>query len=449
MITYSIIQKSQLECTKRLDADFYQPKYLNLLETLNKKQITNLELLTTKITQGPNPTFIDEGKSCLNGRNIKNNRVDIENSNYVSEKEFEKFNNFKVKENDILITLKGLGSIGKTGLVFTGTDCIFSRDIGLIRLASQQWARYVYAFLLSKYGEKQIERAISGGTGQLTLATSYLKRLKIYQPSLVQVKFVSDIIKWCEEEYKKSNELSSKAENLLLEELGLKDFKFGEDLSFIVNYSDVEKADRIDADYFQPKYADLIKNLKKGKTKFLPEIIENVPAIFSPKSDDSYKYVELSNINSSIGIIDGYSEVLGKEAPSRAKRILRQGDVIVSSVEGSLGKVALVNKEQEDYLASTGFFQFRSRGILPEVLLVLAKSLIVKMQLQKRCAGTILMAVPNETLKNIFIPVLPKTTQQKIADLVRKSHEARKKSKELLEEAKRKVEEMIEKGDKN
>lgn len=36
--------------------------------------------------------------------------------------------------------------------------------------------------------------------------------------------------------------------------------------------------------------------------------------------------------------------------------------------------------------------------------------------------------------------------QQKIADLVVKSHEARKKSKELLEEAKRKVEEMIESG---
>jgi len=37
--------------------------------------------------------------------------------------------------------------------------------------------------------------------------------------------------------------------------------------------------------------------------------------------------------------------------------------------------------------------------------------------------------------------------QQKIAVLVRQSHEARKKAKELLEEAKRKVEEMIEKGD--
>lgn len=34
---------------------------------------------------------------------------------------------------------------------------------------------------------------------------------------------------------------------------------------------------------------------------------------------------------------------------------------------------------------------------------------------------------------------------QRIADLVQKSHESRKKAKELLEEAKQKVEEMIEK----
>jgi len=446
MRQFSIIQKSQLEGNNRLDADFYQPEYLSLLETLNKKQITNLESLTTKITQGPNPTFIDKGKSCLNGRNIKNNRVDIENSNYVSEKEYEKFNNFTVKENDILITLKGLGSIGKTGLVFTDTNCIFSRDIGLIRLASQQWARYVYAFLLSKYGEKQIQRAISGGTGQLTLATSYLKRLIIHSPSLVQVKFVSDIIKWSEEEYKKSNEFYLQAEKLLLDELGLESFKPSEDLSFIVDYSELEKANRMDADYYQPKYEDLIEKLKAKKTMFLPEIIEDVPAKFIPKPDENYHYVELANINSSIGIIDGYSEVLGKEAPSRAKRILRQGDVIVSSVEGSLGKVALVDKTQEGFLASTGFFQFRSKEILPEVLLILAKSLIVKMQLQKRCAGTILMAVPSETLENILIPVVAKPVQQKIAELVRKSHEARKKSKELLEEAKRKVEAMIEKA---
>lgn len=44
---------------------------------------------------------------------------------------------------------------------------------------------------------------------------------------------------------------------------------------------------------------------------------------------------------------------------------------------------------------------------------------------------------------------LPKPTQQKISELVKKSHESRKMAKDLLESAKRKVEELIEKGNAN
>jgi len=40
--------------------------------------------------------------------------------------------------------------------------------------------------------------------------------------------------------------------------------------------------------------------------------------------------------------------------------------------------------------------------------------------------------------------VLTKPCYPKIADLIRQSHEARKKAKELLEEAKQKVEKLIE-----
>lgn len=66
--------------------------------------------------------------------------------------------------------------------------------------------------------------------------------------------------------------------------------------------------------------------------------------------------------------------------------------------------------------------------------------------MKKHCAGTILAAVPNESLDKMLIPILPKEKQLEITELVKKSHEAHKKSKELLEEAKRKVEEMIEKS---
>ena len=47
------------------------------------------------------------------------------------------------------------------------------------------------------------------------------------------------------------------------------------------------------------------------------------------------------------------------------------------------------------------------------------------------------------------MPILPKAMQEKITELVRESHAARKKAKELLEEAKRKVEELIENKSKN
>ena len=46
-----------------------------------------------------------------------------------------------------------------------------------------------------------------------------------------------------------------------------------------------------------------------------------------------------------------------------------------------------------------------------------------------------------------LLAILPKPTQQKIADLVKKSHRARKEAKALFEEAERKVEEMIERGE--
>jgi restriction endonuclease S subunit len=186
-----------------------------------------------------------------------------------------------------------------------------------------------------------------------------------------------------------------------------------------------------------------ISKIKNGK--IFADILKNIPSNFNPadQPDKIFRYVELSNIDSSIGVIDGYSGVLGQEAPSRAKRILRTGDVIVSTVQGSLQKVALVSGEQDGYLASTGFFQLRSKEILPEVLLVLAKSPILQMQLEKQCTGTILTAVPKEGIKNLLIPSLGKSLQEKISDLVHQSHQANKKAKELLEKAKREVENII------
>jgi restriction endonuclease S subunit len=65
--------------------------------------------------------------------------------------------------------------------------------------------------------------------------------------------------------------------------------------------------------------------------------------------------------------------------------------------------------------------------------------------MERPTTGTSYPTIDDGDIENILIPILPSETQQKIASLVQQSHEARKRAKEVLEEAKRKVEEEIEK----
>ena len=67
------------------------------------------------------------------------------------------------------------------------------------------------------------------------------------------------------------------------------------------------------------------------------------------------------------------------------------------------------------------------------------------MQIERDAGGSVIVHWKPEQIKKLKVPILSKTIQIKIADLVHKSHQARKKAKELLEKAKREVEEFIEK----
>jgi len=448
-MNFSIIQKSRLEGGLRLDAEFYHPEKLEAMEKLSKSGVSTISENFRNIKETFNP--VRHRLATIPARVFDLSDV----SSFLLEEGKE---------------VAGPDEVGSTKKIFRQSDVLISRlrpylkEVSFVgfndvqKLASTEFIvlrkrkdskfppQALFAFLMTGEVQKILFWS-QGGTEHPRFSENLLMSLRL--PNLPE-KIAEGIIDDVNNAYKNhltSRKLYSQAEDLLLEELGLKDFEIEDDLSYIVNLSEVKSAHRADAEYFQPKYEKLISKIKKYGSAPLLDLVQNVPARFNPKSQSTklFQYVELSNITSSVGTIDGFSGVLGAEAPSRAKRILKANDVILSSVEGSLEKVALVSKEQEGYLASNGFFQFRSKDILPEVLLVLAKSFVLQMQFEKETVGTILTAVPKEAVKNIVVPKIEKTVQQKIADLVQKSHDARKKAKKLLEEAKQKVENLIDK----
>ena len=82
--------------------------------------------------------------------------------------------------------------------------------------------------------------------------------------------------------------------------------------------------------------------------------------------------------------------------------------------------------------------------VISEYLALCINSLVGQLQVERDAGGSVIAHWKPDQIKEMLIPILPKATQQKIADLVRESHAARKKAKELLEEAKQKVENLSE-----
>lgn len=70
--------------------------------------------------------------------------------------------------------------------------------------------------------------------------------------------------------------------------------------------------------------------------------------------DYQFKYVDISNVNQN-GLIQEPETVTFSEAPSRARRIVREKDIIISTVRTYLKAIAFFDFYPKDYIASTGF----------------------------------------------------------------------------------------------
>ncbi|MEK6563489.1 MAG: restriction endonuclease subunit S [Candidatus Omnitrophota bacterium] len=248
----------------------------------------------------------------------------------------------------------------------------------------------------------------------------------------------------------KSKSFYSQAEQMLLSELGLLSWKPKHRLSFVKNFSDTQASGRIDAEYFQPKYDEVVERIKQYKKgyKSLGEIVRVKNNNFQPKDEVTYRYIELANISAN-GNINGFIEAQGKELPTRARRMVNAGDVIVSTIEGALSSVALINDDLDNALCSTGFFVVNSEKINSETLLVLFKSPVGQLQLKKGCSGTILTAIGDDEFKRIILPDLFAGIQSDIKRKITEMYDAKALSKRLLDIAKRGVEMAIEKSEKD
>ena len=444
--------------SKRIDSEYFKKEYLEIDDILDNLNPIYLDI--KNIVSGPfgstltSESYTTEGINFIRVVDIKGGFfIDKENIIKISEYDNQKIKNSELICGDFIISKVG-NSIGYVAQLQDDIKkCnISENNIGIkMRGFDECYKKYVLTFLNSKYGQLQISRRISGNA-QPKINVSDFSKIKIPRFSS---DFQLEIEKLIKDSYKAledSKILYKEAESLLYEALRLDSNNPLESSAYcsICSLSQsYGKSGRLDSEYYQAKYDAIerkIKGYQGGYFQLQPSQIKD--SNFTPKAQEKYRYIELANIGSN-GNINEPLEDLGENLPTRARRKVKTGDFIMSSIEGSLTSCALITPEFDNCLVSTGFYVLNSAELNSETLLVLFKCAFFQEYLKKFPSGTILTAISKDELQNILIPKIDTATQEQIAQKIQKSFALRKESKDLLESAKAKVENTIENEGKN
>jgi type I restriction-modification system DNA methylase subunit len=116
-----------------------------------------------------------------------------------------------------------------------------------------------------------------------------------------------------------------------------------------------------------------------------------------------FNYIEISDVDIRTGLI-GAKAVSTNDAPSRARKKVRAGDVLISTVRPERGAIGVVPTDLDAAICSTGFAVLRCHGIDPVALTWLLKSDFVRHQMVRNNIGIAYPAISEQSCLEIVLP---------------------------------------------
>lgn len=392
-----------------------------------------------------NPYYYYGDIKFIKTDNLRKNDIREPFTDNLSDLGNESIKRTQLKEGDIITTI-----IGATYDIIA-RSCIVTKDLlpaninqNIVRIRTKNIpSGYVCCYLNSQYGRLNLEY-LARQMEQVNLNCEEVGQVLIPLFNDEFHNYINQIYLDATNRRVESRKKYKEAVEVLSETFKLKNYEISKVNNVIIPFSNSYSNNRVDSEYFLPLYDNYMEIIKKACKEW--DVIGNLCDInddnFTPDDKTIYKYVELSNIGS-FGDITGCTVAEGWELPSRARRKIFKGDVIVSSVEGSLDSCAIVTDEYDGALCSNGFYVVKSTKITPESLLLLFKSIPVQNLMKKGCSGTILSAISREEFDKIPLPILDNDIQKVLTDYIIQSVQFREDSINMLNEAEKKIENKI------
>lgn len=286
--------------------------------------------------RGKTPPFAETGYELLEVNAVLQNNRSPDYSKvrkYVSEHTYNNwFRSGHPDLGDILVPT--VGTIGNVAILCEKRGAIAQNLIAL-RCNNTVSSYYLYYFLSSSLGKSMMVSLDIGGV-QPSIKVPHLLDLKVHFPSLPEQKAIASVLSSLDDKidllHRQNETLETMAETLFREWF-------------------VEEAQN---DWEMARIGDFVKT--------------NISSITKDTTLKTIRYLDTGSLAE--GKIDRLQKFEMSDAPSRARRIVKHNDVLISTVRPNQKHFGIIKHPDEDIIVSTGFCVITCEKLNPHFIYI-------------------------------------------------------------------------------
>jgi type I restriction enzyme S subunit len=458
-----LISPDELATALRIDLNYYHPKYATIMELLERatehydvKQLGEISEITrilgfetTKFVK-----YVDEGIPYLRVQNINEFEIDMKGVMRISKEAHEMLKRSQLLPNDVIMAITGYGKVGTTAVVSNAIgECNASQEIVRIRVQKEVVSPdYLAVYLNVGFGKKLLEKWNTGSTRPRTLIKNVRRIPVIIPPKEKQYQTVKrvkalkqrkkELLVEAERLAKKAQEIQQTGYSCAYEILGIKQKFINPEKVFVLAKEKLR--DRLDVAFYLGSGKYTIQS--EFLVQKMKELVEFSKENAFPEREPSkkFRYVQIQDVDSEYGKIVSSTELFGKDAPSRARKVIHQGQIITGLSGSATGtpnhSTAIVPAEFDGCIASTGFAVLKPKQDVDlSFFYFMLRSNYVLDEIKRRLTGATIPAITESCFQQIEIPLPPIRVQCEIVDILKKATEnsenAKTQAKYLIKEA--------------
>lgn len=291
------------------------------------------------------PKPVSSGYPYIAIPNIKSGRLDLKDVRLISEENYKEWTKKTIpRAGDIILTRRA--RVGDIAVIPEGLKCAIGQNLVILRSDEKQvLQRYLKWALRGPLYEQEMYKYLNVGAVFDSLNCKDIPKFKIPLPTISEQNAISDILDSLDDKIDLNNQMNKTLEQIAqtLFKHWFIDFEFPDENGNPYKSSGGRMVDS--------ELGEIPKGWKVKKIEDIAAINES--SIKKDYSYDEINYVDISSVDN--GKLIETTKYKTETAPSRAKRIVKNGDTIWSMVRPNRRSYLLILNPQENIVVSTGF----------------------------------------------------------------------------------------------